>query len=205
MTPQHVISKLLTSDAKGLKNVDLLKKIILTTYLGRLRINGQSPDKKFALANYLFDNESVMLDFTRLSDAKKEIFQKWLLESHQKEKEKFYFSNFAVSEYRGFTAEFMLGLWGKIKRWIQNDHTDHWKISDIDLSLNYQLLGLEMCHGQDGTLVGFNQLFVPPTGSKYKSEDESQQEPLGNTKRVFITDNLVDRLTKLNLSSLKYK
>lgn len=205
MTPQHVISQLLESDAKSLKNIDLLKKIILTAYLGRLQINGQSPDKKIALANYLFDHERVMFDFTRLSDSKKELFQKWLLDSYQKEKEQYYWSNFAVNEYRGFTAEYTLGLWGIIKRWFKGEYTEHWKISDIDLSFHYKLLGLEMCHGQDGILVGFNQLLVPPSGTKYRAADDSQPEPLGNTKRVFITDKLVDQLTKLKLSSLKFE
>lgn len=205
MTPQHMISQLLESDSKNLKNILLLKKIILTTYLGRLQINGQSPDNSIALGNYLFDHEHVLFDFTRLSDQKKHAFQKWLLEDHQQEKTNSNFRNFAVNEYRGFTAEVHLSWWGKLKRWLQKEYTEHWKINDIDLSLNYQLLALNISHGQQGILVGFDQLLVPPSGTKYKAADDIQPEPLGNTKRVFVTDKLVELLAKLNLDSLKFE
>lgn len=70
MTPQHVISQLLESDTKYPQNLDLLKKIIISAYLGRLRINGLPPDNKIALGNYLFDDERMIFDFTRLSDSK---------------------------------------------------------------------------------------------------------------------------------------
>jgi NTE family protein len=205
MTPQHVISQLLESDSKNLKNYLLLKKIILASYFGRLQINGQSPDNSITFANYLFDHERTMFDFTRLSDAKKILFQKWLLGDHQKEKEKSHFSNYAANEYRGFTAEVRLSWWSRFTRWMRRDHGQRWKIKDIDLTLNYQLLGVEMCTGQQGILVGFDQLLVPPTGSKYKAKDDNQTEPLGNTKRVFITDNLVDQLSKINLSTIKFE
>ena len=205
MTPQHVVSQLLEADAKNRKNLILLKKIILTVYLGRLQINGQSPDNAITLGNYLFDNERMMFDFTRLCDEQREVFQRWLLEEHQTEKNKSYFNRFDVNEYRGFTAEVTLSWWGRFKRWLQGNHTEHWTISDIDLSLHYQLLGIEMCHGQKGVLIGFNQLMVPPTGIKYKSSNDLQAEPLGNTKRVFITDNLVAQLGSLNLNTLQFE
>lgn len=205
MTPQHVISQLLKSDATNLKNIDLLKKITLTAYFGRLQVNGQSPDNQIAFANYLFDQEHVMFDFSHISDEKRAVFEKWLLEAHQEEKETSYFKNTAVNEYRGFTAESRLRWWGRIKRWFYGHATEHWKINDIDLSLHYQLLGVDLCHGQQGVLVGFQQFLVPPTGTKYKSNEDQQEEPLGNTKRVFITDTLVDQLTKLNLRSINFE
>ena len=205
MTPQHVISQLLSDDAKQHRNLDLLKKIILTAYLGRLQVNGLSPDNKVALGNYLFDDERLMFDFSRLSESKKEQFQKWLLDPHQKEKEKSYLSNDAVNEYRGFTAEMNLSWWGRFTNWMKGYFIEHWKIKDLDLSLNYQLLGINMCHGLHGTSIGFNQFLVPSSGTKYKAEEDLQEGSLGNTKRVLITDKLVDQLTKCNLSSLKFE
>ena len=74
MTPQHVISQLLESDTKYPNNLNLLKKIILSAYLGRFRVNGLPPDNKIAFGSYLFDDERVMFDFTRLSDKKKDVF-----------------------------------------------------------------------------------------------------------------------------------
>ncbi|MBI2786789.1 MAG: phospholipase, partial [Legionella longbeachae] len=186
MTPQHIISQLLESDVPQYsQNLDLLKKIIITTYLGRLQINGLPPDNKVALGSYLFDNENIMFDFTRLSDEKRSLFKQWLLDSHQKEKSKVLLGGVRVNEYRGFTAEVSLTWWGRLINWIKGIYLDHWKISDLNLSLKnlstYQLTGIEMCHGAHGLLIGFNQFLVPGTGSKYKDPNDSQQEPLGNT------------------------
>lgn len=203
MTPQHVISQLLESDTKYPRNLELLKKIIIISYFGRLRINGLPPDNKIALGNYLFDNERMMFDFTRLSDDKRDLFLKWLLEPHNEEKEISYFSSISVNEYRGFTAEETLSWVGRIKNWFQRKETEHWTITDLELSLNYQLTGIELSHGEKGILVGFNQFLVPSSGTKYKGPDDLEAEPLGNTKRVFITDKLVDQLINFNTTFLK--
>ena len=205
MTPQHVISELLASNSKHPKNIELLKKIILTSYLGRLQVNGQSPDNSIAFADYLFDHEQVMFDFTRLSENKKEQFNKWLLENHHQEREKAHFTKSSINEYRGFTAEVNLSFWGQILRWFKGDFTSQWKIKDIDLSLNYQLLGIEITEGQQGLLVGFRQLLVPPASTKYKSADDLEPEPSGNSKRVLVTDTLVDQLIKRDLRSVNFE
>ena len=54
-------------------------------------------------------------------------------------------------------------------------------------------------------LIGFDQFLVPSTGTKYKGPNDPQREPLGNTKRVFITDRLVDQLVGLNIKDLKFE
>lgn len=206
MTPQHVISQLLESDIKHQKNLDLLKKIIITAYLGRFRVNGLSPDNKITLGNYIFDDERIMLDFTHLSDEKRIAFKSWLLDDHQIDKEKGVLSSIYVNEYRGFTAEVFLSWWGRLKNWIQGNYSEQWKINDLNiLSLNYQLNAVEMCHGKNGILIGFNQFLVPPSGDKYKAATGSQNESIGNTKRVFITNRLVDQLSRLNLKSLRFE
>src|SRR5580704_7892034 len=205
MTPTHLISQLLKSDTKYPKNLALLKKIIITTYLGRFRINGLSPDNKLSLANYLFDEERVMFDYTRLSPGKKELFLAWLLEPHQAEKEINYLKGAHVNEYRGFTSEFALSWWGRLLNWFEGRYSELWKITDLNLSLDYQLTDIEICHGKQGSLIGFNQFLVPPSGTKYKAADDPQRASLGNTKRVFITDQLVDQLTAINLKTLNFE
>lgn len=204
MTPQHVISQLLESDTKYPQNLDLLKKIIITAYLGRLRINGLAPDNQVSIGNYLFDNERMIFDFTRLSDSKREKFLQWLLEPHQKDKEISFFNEAFVNEYRGFTSEVGLSLWGRLNNWFQNRHSEQWNINDLELNLNYQLTGIELCHGKQGILLGFEQFLVPPSGTKYGNpEKENQRDPFGNTKRVFITDMLVDKLIHININKFK--
>lgn len=202
MTPQHVISQLLESDTKYPKNLELLKKIILISYLGRLRINGLPPDNKIALGNYLFDNERMMFDFTRLSDDKRELFLKWFLEPHAAEKEKAWPSGASINEYRGFTAEETLSWFGVIKNWFYGNSAEHWTITDLEISLNYQLTGVDLQHGENGILVEFKQFLVPPSGTKYKGPDDVDADQLGNTKRVIITDQLVDQLINPHLRTI---
>lgn len=205
MTPQHVISQLLESDTKYPKNLELLKKIILTAYLGRLQINGLPPDNKIALAHYLFDSERVIFDFIGLSEASKAKFKKWLIEPYLLSKEKAYPSTATINEYRGYTAEEGLSWWGSVVNWFKGIYADYWKINDLSLSLHYQLLGIEISHANSGILIGFNQFLAPNTGSKYKKQNDQQSEALGNTKRVLITDQLIDHLTGFNLSQLKFE
>jgi NTE family protein len=205
MTPQHVISQLLESDTKYQKNLDLLKKIIITAQLGRLQVNGLPPDNKISLANYLFDNENIMLDFTRLSEEKRKQFTQWLLGPHQKEKTRAHFRGATVNEYRGFTAESFLNWWGVIKSWINKRYSEYWKITDLNISLNYQLIGVEMCHGKHGILIGFDQFLVPGTDTKYHDPNDSQKDPLGNTKRVFITEQLVEQLIHKDIQHLEFE
>lgn len=203
MTPQHVIAQLLDSDTKYSQNLIFLKKIILTSYYGRLRINGLAPDNKIALGNYLFDNERMIIDFTRLSSDKKKLFLQWLLEPHQNEKEISYLTGVYVNEDRGFTSETILSWWAWLFNWFLGRFSENWKISDLEFSLNYQMTGIQLCHGDEGILVGFDQYLVPPTSSKYKDPNDPQLEPLGNTKRVYITDHLVDHLVNLNLKEVQ--
>ncbi|BCA95372.1 hypothetical protein TUM19329_17330 [Legionella antarctica] len=205
MTPQHVISQLLESDTNYPHNLNLLKKIILTTYLGRLRINNLSPDNLITLGSYLFDEERIMFDYTRLSEHKKSLFIQWLLGSHQEEKKTVFLSGVHINEYRGFTSEVALNWWGRLISWFENRFSEQWKITDLNLSLNYQLTGIEICHGQQGSLIGFNQFLAPRTGTKYKAANDPQQEPMGNTKRVFITNALVDQLMNTDLKNINYE
>ncbi len=205
MTPQHVISQLLESDTKYPNNLNLLKKIIVAAQLGRLQINGLPPDNKISLANYLFDNEGILFDFTRLCEEQRKAFTHWLLGAHQQDKSRAHFRGTSVNEYRGFTAESFLSWWGMLKNWLKKKHSDYWKITDLTLSLHYQLTGIEMFHGEHGILIGFDQFLAPVTGTKYHESNDSQKEPLGNTKRVFITDRLVEQLIECDLQKQPFE
>lgn len=200
MTPQHVITQLLKSDEEN-HNVQLLRKLILTAYFGRFRVNGQPPDNKIPLGNYLFDEERMMFDFTHLSAKKRDQFLHWLLDPHQEKKEKKKFSRAGVNEYRGFTAERPLGLWKSFKNWVQGKHSDYWAINDFGQLLDYKLHGIEIVPGKDGLLVGFDQSLVPDSGDKYKSDDDLEFSPLGNVKRIHLTNKMVDQLISGKLNS----
>lgn len=200
MTRQQVIKQLLKTDTRYPKNILLLKKIIYTAYLCRLDINSLLPDKSIPLGEYLFDHERLIFDYTRLNDDKRAQFEQWLLSEHENEKENAFLTRVAVNEYRGFTAEVSLSWWGRLKSWLLNRYVDFWKIADLSLSLDYQLTGIEICHGQQGLLIGFNQFLVASPYNKYKAADDPQKEPLGNTKRVYLTDTLVEKLLQKDLN-----
>ncbi|KTD22705.1 Dot/Icm T4SS effector VpdC [Legionella israelensis] len=204
MAPQDLLCQLLESDGKYADNIYLLKKIILTAYLGRLRINSLSPDRKYTLANYLLDDENIIFDFTRLSEEKKEKFLQWLLKSHEEEKETVFLNRYAVNEYRGYSAEVSLNWWGKFKSWLFNKRFDHWTLADISLSLHYQLTGLNVCYGKKGLLIGLNQFLSPPMKGKYSDPEKNEQDSNGNAKRVYITDKLVDRLLSSNIGDFDF-
>ncbi len=179
MTSQYIMSQLLKSDAKNLNNTDLLKKIILTVSLGRLLINGQLPDKTVKLADYLFDNERLIIDFSRISEEEKNNFLTWLLHPHQQDKIILYNQNIAVNEHRGFTAETSLSWFGRIRKWIRSEPVERWNINNANDTLNYNVSSINMRHGLHGLLIGFAFAAKIPLESK------------PNTKRVFITKHLI--------------
>lgn len=200
MTPQQVISELLESDLNDSPNLLLLKKIILISSLGRLRVNGLPPDNKIQLADYLFDEEAIMFDFTRLSEEKRTQFINWFITPHNKDKELHNTSHFTLDERRGYTAEVQLRWWEIVKGWFLGDYSNYWKINEVQFSINYQLNGIDLYHGKQGMLISFAQLLVPPSRKKYKNPADPQIEPLGNTKRLILTNSLVDKLMEINLS-----
>ena len=203
MSPAQYILNLLTNDEQYPNNCTLLKKIILTAYLGRLQINGLPPDDQYTLADYLFDDEHILFDYTRLSEGQKAKFKEWLLDPHQEDKTYSETSSETINEYRGFTAQVSLNWWGRIKRFFGISNTDHWKVRDRTLSIGYQLNGIDMCHGKFGTLIGFDQLFAPRLSEKYTNPHFKSLKTIGNTKRVFITDKLVDLLIQNQLNNNK--
>ncbi|KTD15605.1 esterase of the alpha-beta hydrolase superfamily protein [Legionella gratiana] len=202
-TPLAVITDLVNSQELNQENLNLLKKILLCTHMGRLLINGQPPDKEIPLANYLFDSERVIFDLTRLSNDKKKQFEKWLLEDPRKNQNTSLFSSASINEYRGYTAEEKLNWWGNLIRLFFGPYVQKWKISEIHLSTQYQLLGIESIKGENGILIGFDQANASYDKDHYRQpfllDDD---EYMGNTKRVALTDNMITELLNTSLADL---
>lgn len=204
MTQKKVLRQLLNTDNEYSANIRLLKKIMLTAYMGRLRINDQAPDRKFSLSDYLFDEERTVLDFTRLSDEKLQKFRQWLLDDHQKEKTAVVLSNVGTNEYRGFSAEVALSWWGQLINWLFNKIQDQWQLADLVISMDYQLLALEICEGKKGMLLGFQQLLAASMPDKYADSANIEEEATGNTKRVYLSDAIVDKLLSTSIHDLDF-
>lgn len=204
MASHDVLLKVLEQGEGRIENKALLKKIILTSYLGWLRVNSLSPDKKYSLADYLLDEENVIFDFTRVSLNQRRKFEHWLLDAHQEHKGTAFLKQVRMSEHRGYSAEVPLNNWGKFTSWLFRKRYDNWCLGGMTLSLEHQLTGLNICYGKKGLLISFNQFMPPAVGDKYSNPESRKQDSRGNAKRVFITDQLVDQLTQIKIDECQF-
>lgn len=206
MAREDVLIELLNKDTEHYPNILLLKKLLLSTHHGWFRINGLPPDKNYTLADYLFDDERLIIDFTRMSGQTRKKFINWFLMPHGRDAHMAFLSGVATNDYRGYTAEVGLSWWGRITNlWYYKKKSYHWHLAPIEFSFNYQLTGLEICQGEHGLLIGFNQFSTEGNGIKYHEENDNQVEPLRNTKRVLLTDEMVDKLISINLEVQDYR
>lgn len=182
----------------------LFKKYLMTVAAGWLRINNLFPDNRYTLADYLFDKERIIIDFSRLDPSRRERFLRWFLTPHEEDASRFYLSAVDTSEYRGYTAEVALSYWGRIKNWLlYGKRTRHWQLDSLSLSMDYQLTGMEVDEGDQGLLVGLNQTLTPAGDEKYRNPAENLESGVtGNVKRVYLTDAVIDELLERDIHNL---
>lgn len=200
MDREDVLSDLLRKDINSNPNIVLLKKFIFCVNQGWFRINGLAPDKAYTLGDYLQDDERIIFDYTLLSDEAKERFESWFLLPHAEDARMAFLSGVATNDYRGYTAEVGLSWWGRITNlFFYQKKSYHWNLAPLELSLDYQLTGIEICKGKQGILIGLQQFATANTVNKYHKQEDNQEEPLRNVKRLVLTDDLVDSITQANL------
>ncbi|KTD63971.1 Dot/Icm T4SS effector VpdC [Legionella spiritensis] len=206
MEREQVLTNLLRRDTDINPNILLLKKLLLCVHHGWFRINGLSPEKKYSLADYLLDDERIIFDYTKLSDTSKRKFINWFLDSHRKEAKQAILSGVATNNYRGYTAEVGLSWWGRITNLLYyRKKSNHWYLASQKLlSPDYQLTGLEICEDEHGLLISLNQMNTENTGDKYHQPDDPQENPLRNVKRLFLTDDLVEKMIAADLGKQNY-
>jgi NTE family protein len=206
MTRESVLAKLLHQDETLHPNSLLLKKFLLCAHHGWFRINGCAPDKLFTLGDYLFDDERIVFDFTRLSETSRDEFMNWFMTPHQDNAFRAYPTGVATNDYRGYTAEVGLSWWGRITNLLFYKKKSYlWNLAPIELSLHYQLNGIEICKGENGLLIGLNQFAIDEIDNKYHEPADNQDKPLRNTKRVLLTDNIVKELLATDLQATDYE
>ncbi|MGQ3891388.1 Dot/Icm T4SS effector VpdC [Legionella sp. CNM-4043-24] len=212
MPGNDVLIELLQQDGLSHPNSDLLKKYLLCIHHGRFLVNGSSPSQNFSLGDYLLDNERVVLDFTHLSDMGKETFFDWFLNAHRADARRAFLSGVKTTDYRGYTAEVALSWWGRITNFLfYKKRSWQWSLSPLNLlpnaqlGIDYQLNGIELCEGRRGLLVGLNQLGVVEQPGKYQDPACAQDGSLRNTKRLFLKDSLVTKLTGITLENVNYE
>ncbi|MFC3909653.1 Dot/Icm T4SS effector VpdC [Legionella dresdenensis] len=198
MTKESVLNKLLQQQTA---NTLLLKKFFLCVHKGWFRINGAAPDNQIDLGRYLLNNERVMLDFTRLRKPCRDKFTNWFIQPHFHDARSF-LSGVATTEYRGYTAEVGLSWWGYL---FHRKKSLQWPLMPFELTRDYQLNSLEICEGANGLSIGLNQFAVGNQDDVYLQPDYEQNKPILNTKRLFLTESLVEDLIKTNINELCFQ
>ncbi|MDP1601707.1 MAG: patatin-like phospholipase family protein [Legionella sp.] len=206
MTRESVLAKLLHQNAALHPNTLLLKKYLLCVHNGWFRINGCAPDETFTLGDYLFDDERIVFDFTRLSEACRDEFLNWFMKPHEDKAFRAFPTGVSTNDYRGYTAEVGLSWWGRITNLLFYKKKSYlWNLAPIELTLNYQLNGMEISKGENGLLIGLNQFAVEEIDNKYHESVDNQDKPLRNTKRLFLTDDIVKELLATDLKLPNYE
>ena len=186
-------------------NLILLKKYLLCVQQGWFRVNGLSPDNQYTVGDYLFDNERVLLDFTHLSDKARKIFNDWFL-SPDKDKHIKHWSSIRTNDYRGYTAEVELSWWGRLMNFLfYRKKAYYWPFSSSTARLGkHQLHGIGVYPGENGLFIHIAQNKAKSTHHKYTDPKTKQETPLLNVKRVFLNNELVNQLLKMDLSHHNY-
>ncbi|MGQ3887443.1 Dot/Icm T4SS effector VpdC [Legionella sp. CNM-1927-20] len=205
MRQGKVLGELLRQNGQGSPNSILLKKYLLCAYYGWFRINGLSPDEQFSLSDYLFDDERLVFDFTHLSKTAREEFLNWFLSPHLMQAQRTFLTGAKTNDYRGYTAEVGLSWWGRITNLLfYRKRAYKWQLASCKLAQNHQLNSIEITEGENGLLIGFNQNATKETANKYHLDNDNQDKPLRNTKRIFLNDALVKQLISTDLKTQDY-
>ncbi|WP_419421079.1 Dot/Icm T4SS effector VpdC [Legionella sp. D16C41] len=205
MKQGRVLSGLLHQKDKENNNSILLKKFLLCSYYGWFRVNGLPPDSQFSLNEYVFDDERMIFDFTHLSKSARNEFLNWFLTPHQKDAHRTFLSGATINDYRGYTSEVGVNWWGRVTNLLfHHKKTYKWHLAPLELTTDYQLNSIEIAEGEHGLLIGLNQHATKPTANKYHLDNDNQEKPLRNTKRVFLNDSLVKQLIATDLNAWDY-
>lgn len=205
MSRERVLSTLLQNEILPPSNLLLLKKLLLCMHHGWLRINGLPPDNQFSLGKYLLDKERIIFDFSRMNEQSKNKFKNWFLNTHQKDARRLLLNGVTTNNYRGFTAEVGLSWWGRIMNFLfYRRKSYYWNLAPLAFSFQYQLTGMAVCEDEQGLLIGLNQFSIKENEEKYESSSSHETKPLMNVKRLYLTDEMVNRITTLNLNDIDF-
>lgn len=209
MSRADYLKALFESDELQAEDADgkaLLQKIILLCNQGRLQINGQSPNKAYALGDYLLDDKRLMLDWGRLSKKHRKLLMDWLFTSHQSTLKPKNDLNYSIDESRGLPEEQKLSWWQRLMNMLffnGRSYTYHW--DNPLFGSEYQLSRIDFNLSQHGSLIDFvsNYNFLDEEYLEVAEEYQSEGEPQ-NIKRLILTDEVIDRVVGVDLSEFDF-
>lgn len=210
MQREEYLRQLLADETAASRNqpsITFLKKFILLCHLGRLRINGQSPNRAFHLSQYLLDDRRMLLDWSRLDKTHYRRLMKWLILEHQHH---FKFRqrlapSYLIDESRGKPEEIRLGFWRRLfSSSLFRSHPSLYFETKL-FQDEYQLNNIDLCLSKNGMLVDLVSRFHVLPHEKNNVSDEYQDEgDLQNVKRLILTNSMVDSLFKHSIDTFDF-
>ena len=210
MSQQSYLIDLLTPSAAQ-KQVPqgllLLKKIILLSHQGQLKINDQFPDKRFSLADYLLDNRRLMLDWSLVSEMHRAQLRYWLHTSHQRELIPKFSAPYVIDESRGIPEEKQLSLW---QQFLNSSlfggyyYCVAWpNVEKTNVENAFELIRIDACFSKRGALIDLVSNLSSLTNEPLAvSHDYFDDESLQNVKRVILTDEVIASLVHEDINAL---
>lgn len=195
MTPAYIVQELFYQTETPTPNSLLLKKIFLSVFYGWLRINGSPPDAACSLSDYLFDNERIIVDLSRLGELQRAQFITWFLKSHLPEAQKIFLRDRGVKEHGGKIAENELSWWAKWQNILYYKKTCYiWALPSAKHS-SMQPLEIEINEGKKGLLIGLHHVVM-----KW-----AEKKPFSRyTKRLFLSNNMVTQLMAIDIANVDF-
>lgn len=190
----------LLSKSNTNKNITLLKKIIALGKFGILQINGQLPNDAYRLQDYIFSKGTFTVDFSALDLQTRVKFERWLFDPHMNDNTESYFHDVYANDFRGYTSETKLSFWGRLLNYFFFRRASlSWSITPIELTTKNQLRNMYCNFGENGFLVGFDFLNLRDLVNFQKDTDIERINDQPNSKRIKITPQIIDVLTKINI------
>lgn len=176
-------------------NIQFLKKYLLLVGMGELRINGQAPNREFALADYVLDDYRTLIDWSRLSRKQEEKLKKWLFVKEQSCFNTRLFSPYRISEIRGRPEEVRVGFWARLYQTLFFQRR-YYKIPfDPDfIPDTYALKDINIALSRQGALIDLVPSVQILSKETLKSAREYQDSGQQNVKRLILTDDIVEKI-----------
>ena len=210
MSRQSYLIDLLTPEteqAKASPGLLLLKKIILLSHQGQLKINDQFPDKRFSLADYLLDNRRLMLDWSLVNETHRNQLRYWLHTSHQRELTPKFSAPYVIDESRGIPEEKQLGIWQQFLNssvFGEYYYSYFWpNVNKISSEHELELERIDVCFSKSGALIDLVSSSIALANESLPvSHDYFDDDHLQNVKRVILTDDVIASLVHEDINAL---
>ncbi len=198
MEREQYLLKLLADEGdsgQGQASISFLKKLIILSRFGELRINGQAPNRAFNLSEYLLDERRMMIDWSRLDQSHRRALIQWLVLAYEAQFRPCLSSTYDIDESRGLPEEKPLGFWQWLRSLYPFNRLRCLPVKTEFFRDQYQIKQVDMQLSSSGMLVDLVSRFHVLPQQKLRPTDEYQDQDGGsNVKRLILTNSMVDQV-----------